>query len=173
MERYTLARLEKGRSVERVARGSIAWVVPLACVKGMSMRHSSLSCRTESPAFLSQSSGRPLPWGATSAWLQDLGDFCIFRLTSWRESLDENGYSRLLKLRYASYVGNEEKGLILIDLSLDRTITQPAERIAPANRIEIEGVFVCDYLTYPLADQLADKLCAVMEIQPSGWQSSR
>lgn len=58
-------------------------------------------------------------------------------------------------------------------LSLDRTITQPAERIAPANRIEIEGVFVCDYLTYPLADQLADKLCAVMEIQPSGWQSSR
>lgn len=30
---------------------------------------------------------------------KDLGDFCSFRLTSRRESLDENGYSRLLKLR--------------------------------------------------------------------------
>ena len=60
---------------------------------------------------------------------KDLGDFCSFRLTSRRESLDENGYSRLLKLRYASYVGDEEKDPILIDLSLDCTTTQPAERI--------------------------------------------
>lgn len=104
---------------------------------------------------------------------KDLGDFCAFRLTGWRESLDENGYSRLLKLRYASYVGDEEKDPILIDLSLDCTTTQPAERVAPANRVEIEGVAVFDYLAYPLADQLADKLCAVMELQPGGWQSSR
>lgn len=104
---------------------------------------------------------------------KDLGDFCSFRLTSRRESLDENGYSRLLKLRYASYVGDEEKDPILIDLSLDCTTTQPAERITPANRVEIEGVAVFDYLAYPLADQLADKLCAVMELQPGGWPSSR
>ena len=32
---------------------------------------------------------------------RDLGDFCSFRLTDSEESLDENGYSRLLKLRYA------------------------------------------------------------------------
>ena len=100
---------------------------------------------------------------------KDLSDFCSFRLTSRRESLDENGYSRLLKLRYASYVGDEEKDPILIDLSLDCTTTQPAERITPANRVEIEGVAVFDYLAYPLADQL----CAVMELQPGGWPSSR
>lgn len=104
---------------------------------------------------------------------KDLGDFCSFRLTSRRESLDENGYSRLLKLRYASYVGDEEKGPILIDLSLDCATTQPAERVTPANRVEIEGVAVFDYLAYPLADQLADKLCAVMGLQPGGWPSSR
>ena len=28
-------------------------------------------------------------------------------------------------------------------------------------------------MAYPLVDQLADKLCAVMELQPGGWQSSR
>ncbi|NGM17511.1 nucleotidyl transferase AbiEii/AbiGii toxin family protein [Eggerthellaceae bacterium zg-893] len=104
---------------------------------------------------------------------KDLGDYCTFRLTNWRESLDENGYSRLLKLRYASYVGDEEKDPILIDLSLDCTTTQPAERVTPVNRIEIEGVAVFDYLAYPLADQLADKLCAVMELQPGGWPTSR
>lgn len=104
---------------------------------------------------------------------KDLGDFCTFRLTSWKESLDENGYSRLLRLRYATYVGDEEKDPILIDLSLDCITTQPAERVSPANRIEIKGVAVFDYMAYPLADQLADKLCAIMEIQPGGWQSSR
>ncbi|MBQ9000563.1 MAG: nucleotidyl transferase AbiEii/AbiGii toxin family protein [Eggerthellaceae bacterium] len=104
---------------------------------------------------------------------KDLGDFCAFRLTRWRESLDENGYSRLLKLRYASFVGDEEKDPILIDLSLDCATTQPAEKITPANRIEIDGVAVFDYMAYPLVDQLADKLCAVMELQPGGWQSSR
>ena len=100
---------------------------------------------------------------------KDMGDFLTFKLDKWTESLDENGYSRLLKLRYASYVGDEEKDPILIDLSLDCTTTQPAERITPANRVEIEGVAVFDYLAYPLADQL----CAVMELQPGGWPSSR
>lgn len=32
---------------------------------------------------------------------------------------------------------------------------------------------VADYLAYPLPDQLADKLCAIMELQPGGWRSSR
>ena len=104
---------------------------------------------------------------------RDLGDFCSFRLTDSRESLDENGYSRLLKLRYASYVGDEEKDPILIDLSLDCTTTQPAERVTPANRVGVEGVITSDYLVYPLVDQLADKLCAIMEVQPGGWPSSR
>ena len=104
---------------------------------------------------------------------KDLGDFCTFKLTNSRESLDENGYSRLLKLRYASFVGDEEKDPILIDLSLDCTVTQPVECIPPANRIAVEGVVTFDYRVYPLVDQLADKLCAVMEIQPGGWPSSR
>lgn len=104
---------------------------------------------------------------------RDLDDFCSFRLTNSKESLDENGYSRLLKLRYASYVGDEEKDPILIDLSLDCSTTQPAERISPANRVVIEGIPAFDYLVYPLVDQLADKLCAIMEVQPGGWPSSR
>ena len=104
---------------------------------------------------------------------RDLGDFCSFRLTDSEESLDENGYSRLLKLRYASFIGDEEKDPILIDLSLDCSTTLPPELVSPANRVRIEGVETCDYLAYPLPDQLADKLCAIMELQPGGWPSSR
>ncbi|MDO4290605.1 MAG: nucleotidyl transferase AbiEii/AbiGii toxin family protein [Eggerthellaceae bacterium] len=103
----------------------------------------------------------------------DLGDWCRFELTRHEESMDENGYSRLLKLRFATYIGSEEKDPVLIDLSLDCSTTLPPERIEPANRVHIEGVQVFDYLAYPLPDQLADKLCAIMELQPSGYPSSR
>lgn len=104
---------------------------------------------------------------------RDLGDWCRFELTKTEETLDENGYSRLLRLRYATFIGEQEKDPVLIDLSLDCETTLPPERIMPANRIEVEGITVCDYLAYPLPDQLADKLCAIMERQPGGWPSSR
>lgn len=103
----------------------------------------------------------------------DLGDWCTFRLTKNEESMDENGYSRLLKLRFATFVGSEEKDPVLIDLSLDCTTTLPPERITPLNRVMVEGIESCDYLAYPLPDQLADKLCAIMEKQPNGYPSSR
>lgn len=103
----------------------------------------------------------------------DLGDWCRFVLTKHEESMDENGYSRLLKLRFATFVGEEEKDPVLIDLSLDCATTLSPERITPANRVKIAGVDECDYLMYPLADQLADKLCGIMELQPGGYPSSR
>lgn len=104
---------------------------------------------------------------------QDMGDFCTFELTKWEQTLDENGYSRLLKLRYSTKIGMEEKDPILIDLSLDCSTTLPPECVTPANRVELDGVRACDYLLYPLPDQLADKFCAIMELQSGGWPSSR
>ena len=104
---------------------------------------------------------------------KDMGDFLTFKLTKHEESLDDNGYSRLLRLRYATLMGHEEKDPILIDLSLDCSPTLPPDRIEPANRFFIEGIETHEYLVYPLPDQLADKLCAIMELQPGGWPSSR
>ena len=103
----------------------------------------------------------------------DLGDWCTFRLTKSEVSLDENGYSRLLRLRFATYVGDEEKDPVLIDLSLDCVLTFPPERITPANRLDVPGVETCDYLVYSLPDQLADKLCGIMERTSGGFPSSR
>lgn len=108
-----------------------------------------------------------------AAVARDLGDWCRFELTKCEETLDENGYSRLLKLRYSTHIGEEEKDPILIDLSLDCATTAQPELIAPLNRVEVDGIATCDYLVYPLPDQLADKLCAIMELQPGGYLSSR
>lgn len=103
----------------------------------------------------------------------DLGDFCRFVLTRREESMDENGYSRLVKLRYATYIGEEEKDPVLVDLSLDCEVTLPPERLTPVNRLDIPGADVRDYVVYSVEDQLADKLCAIMERQAGGWPSSR
>lgn len=104
---------------------------------------------------------------------KDMNDYCRFVRTKCEESLDENGDLRLVRLRYATFLGDEEKDPILIDLSLNCTATMPPDKIAPVSRIDIEDVETRDYLLYPLADQLADKMCAIMEKQPGGWPSSR
>lgn len=103
----------------------------------------------------------------------DLGDFCRFELTKTEERVDDNGYSRLLKLRFASYVGAEEKDPVLIDLSLGCEPVGEIVSAEPANRVMVPGVETSPYLLYPIADQLADKLCAIMELQPGGYPSSR
>ena len=103
----------------------------------------------------------------------DMGDFCRFKLTRREESMDDNGYSRLLKLRYATYIGDEEKDPVLVDLSLDCEATLPPEKITPANRLDVPGIIACDYSVCSVPDQLADKLCAIMERQRGGWASSR
>lgn len=103
----------------------------------------------------------------------DMGDYCRFALTRREESKDDNGYSRLLKLRYATYIGDEEKDPVLVDLSLDCEVTLPPEKLTPANRLDVPGLEVQDYLVYSIEDQLADKLCAIVETHPRGWRSSR
>ncbi len=87
--------------------------------------------------------------------------------------MDENGYSRLLKLRFSTFVGAEEKDPVLIDLSLDCAPTGVPVVADPVRRIQLEGVESSPYVLYPVCDQLADKLCAAMEVQPGGYPSSR
>ena len=103
----------------------------------------------------------------------DLGDFCRFELTRREERMDENGYSRLLKLRFSTFVGAEEKDPVLIDLSHDCAPTGTPGVADPVGRVALEGVESSPYVLYPVCDQLADKLCATMEVQLGGYPSSR
>lgn len=103
----------------------------------------------------------------------DLGDFCRFELSRREERMDENGYSRLLKLRFSTFVGVEEKDPILIDVSLDCSPTGGPVVAEPAGRVKLEGIECAPYVLYPICDQLADKFCATVEVQSGGYPSSR
>ena len=103
---------------------------------------------------------------------RDMGDWCRFVLDKYEETPDENGYSRLLKLRFSSYIGEQEKDPILIDLSLGSVITDSPQKITPVSRVEVDELAVSDYLVYPIADHIAEKVCAVVE-QHNGRSSSR
>ena len=102
----------------------------------------------------------------------NLGDWCRFVLDRYDERLDENGCSRLLCLRFSSYIGEQEKDPVLIDVSLDSCITDLPQRITPASRVVIDELVVSEYLVYPIADQIAEKVCAITE-EHGGLPSSR
>lgn len=59
-----------------------------------------------------------------------------------------------------------------IDLVVDEVLLEEAERVAPADRIEVEGLRTCDYLVYPVESALADKFCVLIETH-EGRGSSR
>ena len=46
---------------------------------------------------------------------------------------------------------------VSIDLVVDEVPLEGVERIAPADRIEVDGLETCDYLVYPVEATLADK----------------
>ena len=50
---------------------------------------------------------------------------------------------------------------ISIDLVVDKVPLEEVEVIEPVDRIQIEGLFTCNYLLYPVENALADKFCAL------------
>lgn len=61
---------------------------------------------------------------------------------------------------------------IAIDLVVDEVPLERTELVTPADRIDVEGLQVCDYLVYPVESTLADKLCGIVETY-DGRASSR
>ena len=48
-----------------------------------------------------------------------------------------------------------------------------ADVVKPANRLDVEGLPVFDYHVYPVANAMADKICATMQVHQAGRLSSR
>ncbi|MEU4289457.1 nucleotidyl transferase AbiEii/AbiGii toxin family protein [Kribbella sp. NPDC026596] len=66
------------------------------------------------------------------------------------------------QVKVSAYLGVTEYGRFPIDLSLNQRIAEPVERRRPRPVVELPG---CDplpeFVLYPLAEQIADKLCAM------------
>ena len=102
----------------------------------------------------------------------DLGDHMRFTLASADPIKVEDEYRSGLRAVFQPTLGPKSLQPISIDLVVDEVPLERAEFVAPADRIDIEGLQVCDYLVYPVESALADKLCALVE-RYDGRASSR
>lgn len=102
----------------------------------------------------------------------DLGDHMRFTLASADPIKVEDEYRSGLRAVFQPTLGPKSLQPISIDLVVDEVPLERAELVAPADRIDVEGLQVCDYLVYPVESALADKLCALVE-RHDGRASSR
>ena len=68
--------------------------------------------------------------------------------------------------------GTRRKSEIAIDLVADPVELGKADLVTPANRLDVKGLAVFDYLVYPVERTVADKVCATMQAY-GGRESSR
>lgn len=61
---------------------------------------------------------------------------------------------------------------VSVDLVSDPALVAEPDVLAPVDRLELEGVEVCEYPVYPVACAIADKICAIVE-RHEGRPSSR
>ena len=102
----------------------------------------------------------------------DLGDFVVFEFVGAVPIKVEDEYRSGLKVAFVPLLGGKRLQEVSIDLVADRVACGEPEIVTPADRIDVAGVPMFDYRVYPLANSLADKLCAMVETH-DGKPSSR
>ncbi len=104
----------------------------------------------------------------------DLGDHFRFVYTGHREILtgEEQPYTEGYRVQFDTYIGAQKKGGIGIDLSGGAGITGEPTTAASASALDLPRLVRFDYRLYPVVDQIADKVCATMQLY-DGKPSSR
>lgn len=102
----------------------------------------------------------------------DLGDFVTFRFEDAEPILEDDGYRDGYKVTFVPLLGGRPMQKVSIDLVSDPIPYDVPDRLAPSDRLEVDGIPVYDYLVYPVADAVADKVSGVMEVR-NGRPSSR
>jgi hypothetical protein len=102
----------------------------------------------------------------------DLGDFVTFELAGSHPIKAEDEYRDGASVEFVPMLGAKRMQPFSVDLVVDDVPLDDVERISPADRLEIEGLAVCDYPVYPVENALADKFCGIVETH-DGRPSSR
>lgn len=105
---------------------------------------------------------------------KDLGDRMEFRFVSADKIAATQEYRDGCRVRFEVVLdGTRHKSEIAIDLVADPVELGKADLVTPANRLDVKGLAVFDYLVYPVERTVADKVCATMQTYPGGRESSR
>lgn len=104
--------------------------------------------------------------------LADAGDFLTYEFVDAREIKHSESYRAGCKVRFRPWMGTRELALVSVDLVVDPTFDGIPELRTPNGRLVIGGLGTCDYPLYPIANVVADKVCATLETH-EGYPSSR
>ena len=85
---------------------------------------------------------------------------------------DQQTYTEGYGVDFDVYIGADKKEPLHVDLVVGVIITDEVTVTPPANRLDLPRLPSNDYRLYPIADQIADKVCATMA-DYSGRPSSR
>lgn len=96
--------------------------------------------------------------------LTDLGDFVNFDFNKIEPIKSEDEYRDGVKVWFTPMLGIKSLQPISIDLVVDEIDCLAPEILTPADRLDIDGLFVCDYRVFRAESALADKLLAMLEI---------
>lgn len=102
----------------------------------------------------------------------DLGDFLTYRFEKITPTRVEDEYREGRKVSFTPILGGSEKQCISIDLVTTSASCGKPDIITPSDRLDINGLEVCDYAVYPIVGTMSDKMCAILETH-DGRCSSR
>ena len=90
----------------------------------------------------------------------DLGDYFKFTLSPGRQIVQGEG---ALRVDVLASLGVETYAKFHVDLVADHTMTGTPEPVTPLVKVDLPGLTTTDYYAYPMADHVADKVCALLE----------
>jgi hypothetical protein len=101
-------------------------------------------------------------------------DFFRFELGRVEQRAAADAEKAVATVRVTAYIGSTEYQRFSIDLSVKKRAISGVDRFRPNPIIVIPGVpELPEFSLYALADQIADKLCAMYEIHRDGVPSTR
>lgn len=104
----------------------------------------------------------------------DLDDYLEFRLASADRMAEGQEYRDGYRVVFSVVLGSTKRmNDVSVDLVVDQVPLDMADVVTPASRLKIEGAQVFDYLVYPVANAMADKVCATMQTYSGDRCSSR
>ena len=95
---------------------------------------------------------------------RDLGDHFRFVYIGHRAVLVGDGqpYTDACRVEFDTYIGAQKKRRIGVDLSTGAGLITEPTITAPASALDLPRLVWFEYRLCPVADQIADKVCATM-----------
>lgn len=96
-----------------------------------------------------------------SAAAADAGDFFRFALSPARRITQDR---HTLRVPVVAHLGVREYSRFHVDLVTDLIMTAPPDEVTPLLPLALVGAMSTTYRAYPIADHIADKVCAMIEV---------